>query len=261
MANAMFGVMGVAVSLFSLAGGLIVGYLGWRARDTGTAIDETATTEVGDLRPGRVALTGRVRPVSDGATVRSPIGRVAAVAYRTLVQQYSTGDPQSGGHWRQLYNRSEAVPFLVDDGTGTVRVDPPSDAEKQFEWTQAKVPPDEEPPPAIQSFVERVGEVDESSGQSLGPLSVGPRRRYSEGVLEPGENVYVLGRARETDADWDGRDYVVDRHAAGEFVISDKPPDRLATEQSARGTLYLAVGAIVAGTGVVGMLISLVFFL
>lgn len=123
------------------------------------------------------------------------------------------------------------------------------------------VPPDEEPPPAIQSFVERAREVDESSGQSLGPLSVGPRRRYSEGVLEPGESVYVLGRARETDADWDGRDYVVDQHAAGEFVVSDKPPDELVTEQSARGTLYLSVGAIVAGTGVVGLLISIVFFL
>lgn len=257
----MFGAMGVLVSLFSLAGGLVVGYVGWRARGTGARIDETGTTRVSDIGRGRVAVTGRVRPVSNGGTVRSPIGQTKVVAYRTLVQEYRSGNSETGGHWEQLYNRSDAVPFLVDDGTGTVRVDPPPDATQRFEWQQMMVQPDEKPPPAIRSFVERAGEVDKSSGHSLGPLSVGPRRRYSEGVLAPGENVYVLGTARETDADWDGREYVTDGPAAGEFVISDKPPDELVTEQSARGRLYLAVGGISAVAGLLGILISVVFFL
>ena len=88
----------------------------------------------------------------------------------------------------------------------TIRVNPPETAEQRFEWQRATVQPGDEPPPAIHSFIEREGEVDEAGGRQVGPLAVGSRRRYSEGLLEPGENVYMLGRARETDAGWDDRD-------------------------------------------------------
>jgi hypothetical protein len=261
MASAMFGVIGLAVSVFPLLGGAALAYAGWRARDTGTKVDETDTTRVSDIRPGRVAVTGTVRPVSDGTTVRSPIGRATAVAYRTLVQGSRSGNSDTGGHWERLYSREDSVPFLVDDGRGTVRVDPPASADQRFEWQQVTVQPGDEPPPAVQSFVEREGEVDESGGHQVGPVAVGSRRRYSEGVLEPGENVYVLGKARETDAGWDDHDYVIDQHTTDDFILSDKPPDELATQEAARGTLYLAVGGIAAVAGLVGILISTVFFL
>ena len=48
---------------------------------------------------------------------------------------------------------------------------------------------------------------------------------------------------------------------AGEFRLSDKPPDELATQEAPRGTLYMLVGGISAGAGLLGLLISLVFFL
>jgi hypothetical protein len=259
-----FGTILVAFSLIPLLGGAFVIYLGWGKRATSTAISETGTTPVTDLEPGQVGVTGRVRPVSSGSTVRSPISQEKAVAYGVIVEEYTSGpggDDGGGGSWDRIHTEWESVPFLLDDGDATVAVDPPADAEHRYDWTQKRVNPGRDPPPAIQSYIERTGAVDRPDGWSLGPFNTGSPHRYSEGVLEPGEPAYVLGTARETGASHDAPDYVIDESSAGRFLLSDRPPDELVTEDTQLALFFLATGIIAVIFGVVLFSVSTLMLL
>jgi hypothetical protein len=64
---------------------------------------------------------------------------------------------------------------------------------------------------------------------------------------QPGEEVYVLGTARET-AGWDGQDHLIDEPTqSGDFVLSDKSEDTLVTEGRWGGGFMLVFGAAAAG--------------
>jgi hypothetical protein len=254
-----FGAVLGVFSLVPLLGGVFAVYLGWGKRATSTAISEAGTTPVGDLEPGPVGVTGRVRQTSSGHAVRSPISQDEAVAYGVIVEEYNTGpggDDGGGGGWEQIHTEWESVPFLLADGEDTVAVDPPAGAEHRYDWTRKRVNPGRDPPPAIQSYIERTEAVDRPDGWSLGPFNTGKPHRYSEGMLETGGPAYVLGTARETGASHDGPDYVIDESAGGQFILSDKHPDELMTRDRQLSLVFLSVGALFVALGVVLFLVS-----
>lgn len=257
-----FGVVVTAFSLIPILGGLFAANMGRRMKRRGTTIAETETSRVRDIVPGAVEVKGVTRATSGRTVGRAPISRGEALAYTVVVERYDSGGGESGGGgWTRIYSREESAPFVVDDGTGKVGVDPPSDATHLLEMNQLVVSPSEDPPPRIQQFIEREGDVDGTGDRSLGPVDFGSRRRYSEGVLEPGEDVYVLGRARAQQG-WDEQRYVIDEpHPDGEFLLSDKPEEQLVTEQNWQGILLMVVGAIAVVGGVVFLLAGVVFFL
>lgn len=134
---------------------------------------------------------------------------------------------------------------IVVDGTGEVRVELPADGTLNVEMTRTKVGSGDEPPEAIRRYVEREQSVDEASRRDIGPLSIGGRRRYGEGLVEPGEEVYVLGRACQKQADWGERSLVVDEPtAAGDFLLSDKSEQALIKEGKYGGLIYIAFGGL-----------------
>jgi len=261
-----FTIFGVGMAVFSLIpilGGLFVANMGRKAKNRSNTIQATETSEVSGLRPGKVEVKGTARPAEAGSTLRSPISRDEALATKIIVQRYDSGTSETGGGWTTIYEDKEAVPFVVDDGTGEVRVDTPpaSDQRMLLEMTRERVPGGQEPPEKVRKFVERQQEVDETSKSGIGPLSLGERRRYMEGSIQSGEDVYVLGKAREQ-AGWDERGYVIDGTTeSGEFVVSDKPEEQLVKEGKWGGILLYVVGGISVLVGGFLMLVSLFFFL
>lgn len=260
-----FAIFGAAMAVFSLIpilGGLFVANMGRKAKNRSNTIQATETSEVSGLRPGKVEVKGTARPTEGGPTLTSPISRDEALATKVKVERYDSGTSETGGGWTTIYEDKKAVPFVVDDGTGEVRVDTPLTSEQKmlFEMTRERVPGGQEPPERIRNFVERKQEIDETSKSGIGPISLGERRRYMEGSIEPGEDVYVLGEAREQ-AGWDERGYVIDGTTeSGEFVVSDKPEEQLVKEGNWGGLLLYVVGGISVLFGGLMMLISLVFF-
>jgi hypothetical protein len=134
--------------------------------------------------------------------------------------------------------------MVVDDGSGEVRVELPEDGELNVEQMRTKVGSGDDPPEPIRRYIERAEGIDEASQIDIGPVSVGDRRRYSEGLVEPGEDIYVLGRAREEQAGWGDRAVVVDEPtAAGDFILSDKSEEELVKEGKHGGLVSLGFGA------------------
>jgi hypothetical protein len=230
-------------SLIFVGIGLYFMNRGRKLRGQSKRIAATETTQIRDLQPGAAEVKGAAHPAEDASIMQSPMTGADALATHVMVEKYQSSS-QGGGSWTTIHEAESAVPIMVDDGTAEVRVELPSDGELNLDLIRKTVGGGEEPPEPIRRFVEQEADVDEATRHDLGLLSVGERRRYSEGVLEPGEGVYVLGTARET-AGWDGQEYVIDEPTqSGDFVLSDKSEDTLTEEGRWGGGFMLVVGAV-----------------
>lgn len=144
---------------------------------------------------GAIELEGTA--ASGGRTLRAPFTGTACVACEYEVQEYQNSG--NGGNWMTLAEDRDVVPFLFEDDTGSVAVDPEG-AEFSLD-TDAEIESgkDETPPEAVQRFLEGIGvEREEGGTRSLGPISIkrGDRRRYVERRLDPGDLVHVYGQSR-----------------------------------------------------------------
>ncbi|ELZ11104.1 hypothetical protein C479_07343 [Halovivax asiaticus JCM 14624] len=238
--NAIVSVFGL---VFVVAGGITM-YHGYGERAEGGVIAETETTAIRDLTPGPVEVKGTVRPADDATAMESPFSATEALAVSVEVEE------RQDGSWNTIFADEWTESLLVDDGTGEVPVDRPPAGELDLEGSEIEVGVDDEPPAAVRRYVENEPTLEIPDRQSLGPVTVGERRRYTEGVLEPGDDGYVLGAARETAAGWDRADYVIDEPTeSGEFVLSNRPERELIEERTQGGLISLAFGGLLALVG------------
>lgn len=256
MVEGLFGKLAVsAFSVVFVVVGLYAMHRGRNERARSERIAETETATIRDLQPGTAEVKGTARPANDASVVASPITGEEAVATYVEMEEWETGG-EGGGNWETKHEERTAVPMVVDDGTGEVRVELPTDGELNVEQTRWKVGSGDEPPEPVEQYLEGADGIAEASRYEVGALSVGERRRYSEGVIEPGEGVYVLGVAREAESDWGERNYVIDdTTASGDFILSDKSEEELIREGKRSGLVYLGFGAVLVVAGVLGTVI------
>jgi len=256
----------LSVSLVPLIGGLLSIKKARRVKKRNKSVEEVHFSEIGELEPGTVKINGEARRTDDGSALRSPISRKGAIGYVTRVEEPGGGKSQS---WETVYEDEEFVPFVVDDGTGEVRVEPPPEVstaggmfpkrQVDIELTQTTVWGDEEPPERVKDFIKRNEEVEEAEG-----VIFDEDRRYSEGVIEPGEEVYVFGEATEEGGDgvWGERICVIDETTpAGEFVVSDKEGERWLEKRDKGALLMYGVGGVAFVVGGLSALVAVLFFL
>lgn len=181
--GALFAVVGVAAVAF---GGrdLLTAYRLWR----------TDPTRVADVpnRSGALEVRGRAREV-EGA-VAAPFTGTACLACEWVVEEER--HTQHGTNWVEVDSGSGGVPFLVEDDSGSVLVDPARADLRLTPEPRIHVDGGERPPDRIAAFIESSDDVDsEDRTWSLGgfELKVGDDRRYVEKRLDPGEDAYVYG--------------------------------------------------------------------
>lgn len=180
-------------------------WCGWRThRDFGHArtIEDHPTSTIRGAYQGYVELEGLAKFVDE--KIEAPYSHLPCVWYRYKVEQeYDDGNRRA---WRTVDSGVSSNTFLLDDGTGTVVIDP----------EHAIVTP-------------RIKEVWTGHGQSLlgsaesrafaARLGVtgmmrGNRYRYTEERLQPNKPLYVLGLLRNFNLLVDGpslREQVTDR--------------------------------------------------
>jgi len=233
--------------------GLITLNKGRVERAESTRMEETETTAIRDLEPGPVEVKGTVHGTDEATLQQSPIDGTDALAVHVEVKEMHS-DGNGPGNWQTVFEEQTAEPMFVDDGTGEVLVDLPEDGGLNLDQTEWKVEAGDEPPEEIRSYVENEPALDLPDGIDIGPLSTGEPRRYLEGTLEPGEDVYLLGTARETDAGWDNREFVIDEPTADDdFILSDKSEATLIEEGRSSGLVLLVAGALITAIGLSGL--------
>ena len=161
-----------------------------RARRTERALAARQRTWISEAH-GPVRVTGRIH--RDAKLLEAPLSGRPCVVYELVIDELSSATPPLG---QRLLDLRQACPFLLEDDSGTARVDTAGPGFVALIHDRVGVTSGIYP-----GKHRELSRVLESSG--LLPMTwLGRWRplRYAEGVLEPGELVTVSGDgAREID--------------------------------------------------------------
>ena len=145
----------------------------------------TSTTDVASVTEDvkDVALSGTARPLGD--LLPSRFEEADTLVNRWDFSEYRRGE---NSKWVRLESGMEAEPFLLDDGTGEIVVDP-TGADWMFGIDFTLITDvDERPPRRIMQFLH-----DHDRTLNAEKEGVKLKRRYREKRLDPGDDVFVYG--------------------------------------------------------------------
>lgn len=168
-----------------------------------------------------VKITGQLA-LADTEALAGPLTGRACAGYTVEVQERRRSGKSS--HWHTVISTQDTVSFVVEDETGKALVKPHG-------ATLVLVRDAHLSSGFLNDASQRIEEFLASHGRSSeGFLGMNKAMRYKEGVLEPGEEVAVLGLAKwEMDPDptasegYRGRAkrLVVDMSDEGTLIVSD----------------------------------------
>lgn len=247
--------------LLAIGLGLWLIWKGFKLRKQREYIEETPTADVGSVSIGPAELTGFAEVLDD--TVTAPFSDEECLVAAWEVEEWEQTD--DGAYWNTIDEGADFVDFALDDGTGTITVDPTRDAEFVVERGHEEtitVGVDETPPDNVAQFLDR-HDTPGPSSNALSAIDFGKNegdRRYRQNLLEPGDEAYVYGAVRRADSSDGAGQLVVGPPTkdvdAGMFMISDQREETLLDKRNWALAWRLPAGALLAAGGVGG----LVFF-
>lgn len=229
--------LGSAVALVFGGVGLLLGvFLLWRHLGTALLTYRILGTDpvpIGDLSRGNGQTPGLVQvrgttAIADGRTVRPPFSATDCLAY-----EYERLERQEGrfSHWEPVAGDEDSVPFLVEDDTGAVQVDP-TGCEFQLDADS----------------VERVGvaEAPEAGEDTGTPDGSDAGQEHVERRLDVGQSVRVYGTVTPPPTDEWGRSRVVARLTGDgtPLVVTDRSSYATAWHIGKRPVVWTAIGAV-----------------
>jgi hypothetical protein len=241
---------------------LIGGYVAWRGLGSARIalrLLRTPQTPVRELMEGvdrQMTLGGTARPTGEDEPLVGPFsGRPAFVVGYEVKEEhssYNASTKTTQRTWKTVDSGWAGVPFVLEDETGRVRVDP---ADATFEVAldeSTRVAGGREPPERVRTFIDVNERVDdESHGFDVGPLRLptGRDRKYVEYRLEAGDEISVLGTPRRARGDVGEVNAVVD--GGSPFVVVDGSPGSAARRLVLGSLLPLLLGGVFAAVGLV----------
>lgn len=179
---------------------------------TKRALAEAPLESIGKVQEGAVVrVKGRVRPVAD--MIQAPLTGRYCVHYVAVVEERHKG--KNSTYWSEVAREVKGVDFEVQDVTGEIHV--------QSQGLQAAITLDkhtksgsfDDATEAEQKFLARMNE------SSTGLLGFNRTLRYTEGALEAGEEITVLGQARYRDLPGGGRVLILGPTPHGSAMATD----------------------------------------
>lgn len=228
---------------------------GFKRRKQRELIEETPTADIESVSIGPAELKGTAKPLDD--VIEAPFTDEECLYLSWEIEEWQQTD--DGNSWETIESGTQYRSFLLDDGTGEIRVDTSSSAEWEIAngSYSCEVAADETPPEGIQRFLTEEDDVDAPDEPSM--LDVGKQhgdRRYRQNLLKPGEEAYVYGAVRTDDSDLAiGPDN--SRVDTEMFFISDKREQRLLDQRDWTLMWRLPAGAALVALGIGGLYLFL----
>lgn len=244
-----------------LALGLAITGLGLASLGQWYRLARRSSDAIHQVTEGPTEFEGTVRPPESGETVRSGLTGEECLLYEYEVEEYEEG--RHGGSWSTVASGSDAVTFVVGDGTGRVLVDPDGATTVLKREYGETLEYGDEPTGALATFLARsdVDHVTKTIDLGITEIQLGDKHRFRERRIHDGETVYVAGVADRGVGDYDvgfgGPNAVVRRdgthgrlrsYLAYPYVLSDYD------EAVAKRKLLVRSGKILAIGGVVTLL-------
>lgn len=247
-------------------------YIGWKKRKLYQQLSEVDVTDIRQISDAEtVELEGEIVDVDDPVEASLTDEKAAVVAWK--VEEWD----ERGDHerWSEQARGIESSPFVLDDGTGQVRVDVGDLVETSGKWTstggvtasdgvrlddvlaefdsfsvEEEVGIKEETPEHVRRFEDRV-DLRPASDSITNLVDVGNKhgdRRYYQQVIRPGEEAYVFGHAVENDDathPLSPEDVTVEPVKDGDvFVVSNQDEESIEAEFKSSASLLLKAGTV-----------------
>lgn len=199
-----------------------------------------------DDRSGRVTVSGVARPADD--VLDAPLSGRECLAYAWRTAEFRTMRSLDGSidNWGQRGRSGrDAVPFVVEDGTGSVLVDP-TDAELRLaeEWVRDPVDvPTHRDDPSYRDLVEDLLGIRTHSV------------RYYESRLDEGETVTVRGRVAPDDDSFAARRIALSI-SGSDTLVEDATPGAASGRSLRAAAMSLGSGLFVLAAVAVFVLVS-----
>ncbi len=171
----------------------------------------TRVEAIAAATPGTtVRVTGTIQRL--GEQLVGPMSGRRCVYYLAVVEEYRSNG--KSGSWVEILRDEQHLDFLVRDDTGLalIRMDAPHVVVVRDHNTRSGTFDDATPAEA--AFLERF------SKKSTNFLGLNRGLRYSEGALELGEQITVLGAARPGEGD---ARLVIEAPEEGQLLLTDHP--------------------------------------
>lgn len=248
----------VAASTAVAIGGVAISALGWRRLEPAWHVLRNDPIPVRDLlyRDGPVEVEGVARVNEEARTATALFSGTACLAYEYEAQEFRGGGQHS--HWETVDEGLRAIPFFVEDNSGTVSVDPRG-AELHLETETLTIEPSERPPERIERYIRQTEDLElqnDTIDLVITELNTGNKQRFIERRLDVDEPVHVYGAAGDAPAgEWGSGqvDAVVERIEEIPLVISDSSERGTAWRLTKSRLTLFALGAIVTLVGLVGL--------
>lgn len=198
----------VVIVLLCLGIGGLIALVGAGYLQTYTRVRKIDPVDIQRLTDtdGEVELSGTARPHEE--TSRSPFTDTECLAHEWEAKRYRGGG--RGPDWSTLDSGATRHPFRLDDGTGTVLIDPNGATLELLTEETIEVEPSESPPPAVSAYLDQTDSIEHEQTRT---------RRYTEQRLERGDDVHVLGPVRRLA-------HSVDMPGDADAIIGVSNPDR-----------------------------------
>lgn len=212
------------------------------------------------MHDGAVELRGAAVP-DDGQTVETPFTETACLAYEYEAQELKSSGQSS--YWETLDEGGQSAPFVLEDETGRVRVDPEG-ATLELDDHTLRVSGGDELPARIQQYIRETGEVERDTGSVdllVTEIDYGDDQRFIERRLDAGETAHIYGGVEPRQGgEWGSAlaDVVVTAdETTGTYVISDSSEWRVAYHAGRRALVPAISGVLALGLGLVVIVASL----
>jgi len=236
--------------LAMFGGGLYFVYNGFRSWQRMRLIQDTPTERVRSAAAGRTEVEGVGRPVD--VPVGRPFGDGDCLVASYTVERYDSDD--DGGDWETIDSGTSYGPVQLDDGTGTMHVEP--DGETRFEFDEAHVREidvgsSENESPGVLAFLRANDDVSVPDRGGITGSLFSERRRYTERWIPVGQQLYVLGGAEPVEPSETNSSGLVLRRdeASDEFIVSAESEEELVTEAKWKAPVKMVGGLAASAIG------------
>ncbi|MFB6218713.1 MAG: GIDE domain-containing protein [Halobacteriaceae archaeon] len=239
--------------------GLFLVYDGFRTWQRKRLMQDTPTERVRSAAAGRTELTGTGRPI--GEPVRRPFDDGPCLVATYEIEEYRD-DSDSGGGWTTVDSGTVCAPFLLDDGTGTMRVEPDEDARFHFDddhVREIEVGAGEEEPEPVLEFLRTHTDAGIPPIGGVTGVLFGEERRYTERWIPVGAELYLLGGAEPVGAGERNTSGLVLRRdgSSGQFIVSERSEADLVGGAAWRGPLEIGGGIALSAAALFFLLADL----
>lgn len=243
-------------SFVGFAGGGTLLYWGFKSFKLKLLVENMPTSKVRSLAMGLVEVFGKAVAV-DKKILKSPFENKDCVFYRYTIEEYRRGKDRN--YWATIRQGFDSIHFYLKDDTGEVLVDPTGahvDIPVDFSYTTGI---GKGIPPQVQEFLKS----QRIRGRSI--LGLRKKLRFTEYVLEPKDQVYILGTAGKNPFvknSSKNEDFLMIQKGENEkiFYISDREEEKLLKSLRNKSLVFLLIGAGLFLFGLTVTLINLGLF-